>query len=235
MSALRVFCAYASQDRAYFEQLKQALAVPMQQQRIAVWHHGEITPGTEFDREIEKQFYQADIVLLLISPAFLASDYCSTREMQWALRRQKTGDAVIIPIIVKSTPDWEATFLGSLQVLPTGKKPITLWKRQDEAFADVVNELLGVIRQMQREERLRVKQYCLSMFGSSQTLHDLKNALLKEAQCIETRQESRYDREFDLGKTIMYEKWLLSKEGDNGIIDMSYTYLFLENTPLMGS
>src|SRR3954464_7877468 len=93
---LRIFCAYASQDRAYFEQLEKALAVPIRQQRLALWHHGEITPGTEFDHEIEKQFYQADIILLLISPTFMASDYCSTREMQWALTRQKTGEAIVV-------------------------------------------------------------------------------------------------------------------------------------------
>lgn len=221
---LRIFCAHASQDRAYFEQLENALAVPIRQQRITVWHHGEIIPGAEFDLEIEKQFYQADIILLLISPAFMASDYCATREMQWALRRQKTGEAVIIPLIVKPTPDWEATFLGSLQVLPTGKKPITLWKRQDQAFADVVNGLLNVIREMQQEERLPVTKYRISkhrwiagIAGMGITMQDLKNVWLKEAQCIDTYQDSRP------GPKLMYEKWLLSKETQNCGIDLSYT------------
>jgi hypothetical protein len=156
---LRIFCAYAIQDRVYFERLEKALAVPIQQQRIAVWHHGEITPGTEFDTEIENQLHRADMVLLFVSPEFMASDYCSTKEMQWALTRQQTGDARVIPLIVKSTPDWETTSLGLLQVLPTGKKPITTWKKQDEAFTDIANGLLKVVWEMQQEERFPAKEY----------------------------------------------------------------------------
>ena len=41
----------------------------------------------------------ADIVLLLISPDFKASQYCVEKEMKRALEREKEGSTYVIPIL----------------------------------------------------------------------------------------------------------------------------------------
>src|SRR6266446_961147 len=69
--ALRIFCAYASEDRAFFHRLEQALGIHRHQGLISLWHHGELLPGSEWDSEIRQQLHAADIILLLISSAFL--------------------------------------------------------------------------------------------------------------------------------------------------------------------
>ena len=116
---LRIFCAYASEDRAFFRGLERALAIQRHQGLISLWHHGELLPGSEWDSEIRHQMHAAHIILLLISPAFLHSEYSWNNEMQWAMTRHTSGDACVVPIILKPTPDWEKTPLGQLQALPT--------------------------------------------------------------------------------------------------------------------
>jgi hypothetical protein len=59
----------------------------------------------------------AQIILLLIRANFLASDCCYSVEMQAALRRQHSGEAMVIPILLQPC-DWEHSHFGLLDVLP---------------------------------------------------------------------------------------------------------------------
>ncbi len=154
ITPLRIFCGYASKDEALFKQLHTP---------INVWNYRDIPPGAEWDSEIEHQLSTADIIILLLSPSFIASEYCWSKEMQWAITRHTAGDARVIPIILKPTPDWETTPLGSLQALPVDAKPISTWRNRDEAFANVVDGLLRVIRQVQREDKYPVREYTLGL------------------------------------------------------------------------
>jgi len=163
ITPLRIFCGYASKDEALFKQLHTALAGPIRQEPINVWNYRDIPPGAEWDSEIEHQLSTADIIILLLSPSFIASEYCWSKEMQWAITRHTAGDARVIPIILKPTPDWETTPLGSLQALPVDAKPISTWRNRDEAFANVVDGLLRVIRQVQREDKYPVREYTLGL------------------------------------------------------------------------
>src|SRR5438094_731649 len=77
----------------------------------------------------------AAIVLLLVSADFLASDYCYGLEMQRALERHETGQARVIPILLRFVADWKEAPFGQLAVLPTDTRPISKWPDKDEAFA----------------------------------------------------------------------------------------------------
>lgn len=161
--ALSVFCGYAHEDKALFEQLKTALAVLIRQGMISVWHDGDLLAGAQWEREIERELNTADIILLLISPAFIASDYCWSKEMQWAITRHMTGEARVIPILLKQTSGWETTPLGALQALPTHAKPITDWKSRAKALADVVYGLRRAVEAVQKEDRYPVTEYLVNV------------------------------------------------------------------------
>jgi hypothetical protein len=53
----------------------------------------------------------------------LASDYCYSLEIKRALKRHETGEACVIPVILRSC-DWKNTSFGKLAVLPTNGKPV---------------------------------------------------------------------------------------------------------------
>jgi hypothetical protein len=160
---LHIFCGYAHEDKALCEQLKTALAVFTRQDAVSIWHDGDLLPGDQWEREIERELNTADIILLLISPAFIDSNYCWSKEMQWAITRSMTGTARVVPILGRPTSGWKTTFLGKLQALPTNVKPITLWKNRDEAFADIAQDLRNVIDWMQPQDRYPVKEYVIEL------------------------------------------------------------------------
>ena len=83
-----------------------------------MWHDRNISAGTEWEREINKHLNEADIILLLISPDFIASDYCYSKEMKWAMDRHERGEARVIPIILRPVDNWKGAPFGKLQALP---------------------------------------------------------------------------------------------------------------------
>ena len=100
--------------------------------------------GGEIDGEIAERLEFSGLFLLLVSPDFLASDYCMEREMERALERHRSGDARVVPIIVEPC-DWTSTPLRDLKALPQNSKPISEWTNENNAFLDIVQELRRVL------------------------------------------------------------------------------------------
>ena len=119
----RVFISYAHEDDDLRQKLEQHLSLLRMQNLIQIWHDQDINAGTEWEREINTYLKIADIVLLLISPDFLASKYCYGIEMEYAMERHERGEAHVIPIIMRPV-HWQGTPFSKLQVLPTGAKAI---------------------------------------------------------------------------------------------------------------
>jgi outer membrane protein assembly factor BamB len=122
---------------------------------INVWHDGEIRAGAEWAQEIKTHLNEAKIILLLISPDFIQSDYCYSTEMHRALERHQQRDARVIPVILRPITDWKKVppgdiQLGQLQALPENAKPITTWKNPDEAWKEVAEGIEQVINELLR-------------------------------------------------------------------------------------
>ena len=109
-----------------------------------MWHDRRITAGDAFDHRIDEELERADIILLLVSADFLASDYCHDVEMQRALQRHAERSARVIPIILKPC-DWQHSPFANLLAAPTDGKPITRWVDEDEAFLDVVRQIRAAL------------------------------------------------------------------------------------------
>jgi hypothetical protein len=135
-SNIRVFLSYAHKDERLRVELEKHLSVLRRSALIDAWHDRRITPGAQVSREIDLHLENSNLVLLLISPDFMDSDFCYKREMRTALRRHAKGQARIIPIILRPV-DWLRTPIGKLLALPRDGKPVTSWHRRDEALLDV--------------------------------------------------------------------------------------------------
>src|SRR5713101_6405857 len=99
--SVKIFFCYAHKDEALLNQLKVHL-IPLQRQGlIDIWHDRDISAGTEWEQEISQHLNAAQIILLLVSPDFMASAYCYGIEMQRALERHELGEARVIPIILR--------------------------------------------------------------------------------------------------------------------------------------
>ncbi len=142
MSSL--FFSYSHKDEVLRDRLEVHLSALKREGAISTWHDRRITAGDVLGQRIDEQLERADIILLLISADFLASDYCNDVEMQRALERHEEGTARVIPVILRPC-DWQHSPFGHLLAAPTDGKPITRWPDEDEAFLDVVRQIRAAL------------------------------------------------------------------------------------------
>ena len=135
-----LFFSYSHKDEALRDQLAVQLAGLSRLGLITSWHDRRILPGSVLDDEIDSHLAEADIVLLLISPDFIASDYCYNREMQVALQRAEEKKTGVLPIILRPC-DWKELPIGRYLAAPTDGRPVTKWPNLDEAFLNVVEAI----------------------------------------------------------------------------------------------
>lgn len=134
---MKVFICYAHADEAHRNALEAHLALLKRRGVVDVWHDRLILAGAAWEGAIDENLSDAQIVLLLISADFIASNYCWEKEMAHALARHERGEATVIPIIVRAC-DWHNAPFAELQALPRDGKPITQWADVDTAWTDVV-------------------------------------------------------------------------------------------------
>lgn len=131
-----VFFSYSHADEGLRDQLERQLAILKRQGVIETWHDRRIGAGQEFDKAIDDHIGSDAIILLLVSPDFIASDYCYDIEMKTAMERHNAGTAVVIPVILRAC-DWHHAPFGNLLAAPRDGKPVTQWADRDEAFLQV--------------------------------------------------------------------------------------------------
>jgi hypothetical protein len=68
---------------------------------IGIWHDRMLKPGEHLDTAIEKELAAVDLVILLVSPDFINSDYCTEKEMQHAFARAEDGRCNVAAVILK--------------------------------------------------------------------------------------------------------------------------------------
>lgn len=146
---ISLFYSYSHKDEDLRLKLETHLAVLRRAGMIAEWHDRKIEAGTAWKGQIDRQLTSADIVLLLVSPDFFASDYCWGDEMAKASVRHERGEARVIPVILRHCR-WQSTPLANLQAVPRGAKPIKSWPDKDKAFDDVVAEIERAVQTLRK-------------------------------------------------------------------------------------
>jgi hypothetical protein len=137
---IQVFFSYSHKDEAMRDELETHLAMLKRQGLVEAWHDRRIAAGTELDSVISENLEKSDVILLLVSPDFLASDYCYEVEASRALERHRSGDAVVIPVILEPC-DWHNSPLGKLRATPTDGKPIAKYPNRNDAYLEVVGDI----------------------------------------------------------------------------------------------
>ena len=145
--AVRVFISYSHEDEELRNQLEVQLAMLKRQGLVEIWHDRRLVAGDRLDWTISTELDRADIILLLVSPDFLASDYCYKIEKGRALERHLDGEARLISVILRPC-DWRHTELAEFVVTPRDGRPITQWPDRDEAFLDVVQSIRAALEEI---------------------------------------------------------------------------------------
>jgi hypothetical protein len=150
---VKVFISYAPEDESFRAELEKHLALLKRQRFVQDWSSRHISVGGERDREMKHRLEQADMVLILLSANFLASDHLYDTEMMRALERQDLGEAKVIAINLSPVDhDFEGSPISRLEMLPQRSEPITSWKNRDEAWTTVVQGIRAAIEALRRKQ-----------------------------------------------------------------------------------
>ncbi len=142
-----IFYSYAREDKKLRDRLEKHLSILKCQDLVAQWHNVEIDAQQEWQDGINPYLDRADIILLLLSPDFMASDRSYNIQVKRALERHEIGDARVIPVLLRPVY-WQETPFAKLKILPSNARPVVKWRDRDEAFVNVIEELQKVIHEL---------------------------------------------------------------------------------------
>jgi hypothetical protein len=200
---LRIFCSYSRKDEEYLNELRTWLRGLERQGLIEWWHDREIVPGWEWEEAIDKNLRSAEIILLLVSPAFMGSDYVYEHEISKAVERHERGEARVIPIILRPA-DWEWPPLNKLQAVPRDAKPITTWANQDEGWLDVVRGIRRAIEELLVERR---EQAAKEAREAAKDAREAERRRVAEAIDRARREERLRELKDKYEGLIAYDRW----------------------------
>jgi len=155
--SVKLFISYCHRDEKLREQLDKHLSPLKGQKIIEAWHDRQIRAGDEWANQIDDNLNKADIILLLVSPDFVASPYCSDIELKQAVKRHENGEAIIVPVILEPC-DWSWLPFAKFQAFPKDGKAITTWGNQNEAFLDVATGLRKVAQELFAKRQQKLQQ-----------------------------------------------------------------------------
>lgn len=137
---VNIFISYTHNDEIYKDRLITHLASLKKSGLVNVWHDRKLLPGGIVRREIGEQLEDSDIMIALISPDYIDSDYCYDDELLEAIQRHKEKTIRLVYVMIKPV---ECELLGIKEyvLLPKDGKPVSKWKNKDDAYVDIVRGL----------------------------------------------------------------------------------------------
>lgn len=154
--SVKVFFSYSHKDEPYRESLETHLSILKRKNLISEWHDRKIIPGQDWSARIDEELRKSDLIILLVSSDFIASDYCYENEMRTAIELHETKQAIVLPVIIRPCKWMEAPF-ASIQALPKEAEAISTWDNEDQAWLDVANGIHKAIVDL-----LNIREPCVS-------------------------------------------------------------------------
>ncbi|TMM57110.1 TIR domain-containing protein [Maribacter algarum] len=149
---LNINTIYTSEDTAVMQHLVKRLKSSEKDAAISIWNDNPILPEQAWKPRDESRFRQTDIFILLVSDAFMHSQFIQQLEFKMVIDQYKAGKSTVIPIILDQCP-WDIDFrsddynfnMNELGVLPEGAKPIKEWESSEQVYNDIAKEIKAVI------------------------------------------------------------------------------------------
>ena len=155
MAKSKIFISYSHRDEKYKDELLRHLRILEKQGVATFWDTSLILAGADWSQEITKAIDEAEVAILLISPDFLASDYVSEKELPALLKRAKSRNTIVLPILVRPTRWTSVSELAQFQFLNDVREPLSSSSRKDEDYAKIsqhIAELVMAARDKRKAE-----------------------------------------------------------------------------------
>jgi hypothetical protein len=142
-----VFVSYAQEDRLWLDRLCLHLRPLVRNGTIDLWHDQMIAPGRKWVEEIEGALSRSSVAILLLSSAFVASDFIDSHELPRLAKRASGNGVVILPLMVGHCLTEEIQYLKDIQLFNDPEQPLS---RLDESSVEkILVELARTVRSLQ--------------------------------------------------------------------------------------
>jgi hypothetical protein len=141
----RVFVNFVHSDLEFCEQLSRHLSVLQRRGRIELLSGNGLLVGDDWRETPMDQLERADILLALVSAAYLSSEANYLELVPRVMEKATAGAAIVLPVILK-TVRW--TPPPPLQPLPRNGTPVVLWSNRDAAWTSVVDGVTSALDQL---------------------------------------------------------------------------------------
>jgi len=141
----KLFISYSSKNTEFMRRFVTHLEPLKRNGDINYWHDRMIEPGSKWDDSIKSEMETSDIIIFLLSPDFIATNYIFDVEIPKALEQFKSQKSKLFFAELQSC-NWEKTILAQFQQTtdPTAdNKGVILVKEplNDDQWKKVIGEL----------------------------------------------------------------------------------------------
>lgn len=233
MSQCMMFISYSHEDESFRRELEKHLT-PMKLSGLAVnWSDSKISAGKNFWGEINDHLNKAAIVLLLISPDYIASESCR-HEMGIAANFADEKRNFVIPIILRYC-DWNDLPVSKYLAANPDAKPITSYQDRDFAFLTVVKEIKRAVNDWIDNNNIEKSPNQLKEFNNNESpiLENVieqaiaekeefqdENENYEELKSITRHSSSSYSDWSDFWNTILEKLYEISSQREDIVSDI---------------
>jgi len=150
--SISVFISYAQKDEKFRKQLETYLSMLKRDDIINTVYSQDIDTGQERVQEIANGINRAQVILLLVSPNFLAAKQVYQNMIRLTMEKHEQGTAYVIPITL-SQVELGDTPLQKLQSFPRDGRPIESWRRTDDVWSEIAKQIRHVYNKLRNSAR----------------------------------------------------------------------------------
>ncbi|WP_019062650.1 toll/interleukin-1 receptor domain-containing protein [Streptomyces prunicolor] len=140
----RVVLSYARLDEAHRQTFRKHVA-DLERSGVHVFDDRDIPTGVDWEPVLFDEMERADIIVLLLTPNFVASEFCMDSELPIAERRWKAGECRLFPVNVAPFDVAKDSFLGRLQRTPSDKSLTEYRTAAPKQWREVARQLRKLV------------------------------------------------------------------------------------------
>jgi len=193
--SIKLFISYSHKDKKYLEIFETHLAVLKREDLVESWFDQKILPGNKWNKSIENNLLSSQLIVFLISPDFLDSQYCLDIELDIAKNQVKSGNSILIPIIIRPC-SWTNLNISEFQVLPDNAKPVSKWNDPDDAWLNIITKIQITIKELEKNRLIDLKESQSSLYIKKEFIE-----FLEDTQATFTH---RYKQNITLSDIFVY-------------------------------
>lgn len=154
---INVFISYAPEDEKYKIELDKHLHALQRQGILENKYERNELAGDEWKLTIDKNIRKSNVIILLLSSDYLASDFIHENELLKIIAHHEKEKVRILPVLVNHCQIYAGSPLSPFDLFPKNNKPIKDWPNRDRAWNEVIEMIVeedAAINGISREESI---------------------------------------------------------------------------------